>query len=63
MLLDFYKPKTSTNFMDMFVFSPYSFSLLTTMRTYNEELKYLEKVTPRSWRIKKGFVANMNVSA
>ncbi|GAB1609802.1 tRNA-splicing ligase RtcB homolog [Argonauta hians] len=31
------------------------------MRTYNEELKYLEKVTPRSWRIKKGFVSNMNV--
>jgi hypothetical protein len=31
-------------------------------RTYQEELKYLEKLTPHSWRIKKGFVPNMNVS-
>lgn len=30
-------------------------------RTYNEELEFLEKITPNSWRIKKGFVPNMNV--
>ena len=32
-------------------------------RTYNDELQYLEKVNPNTWRIKKGFVPNMNVSA
>jgi len=31
------------------------------VRTYEEELKYLERLTPNSWRIKKGFVPNMNV--
>lgn len=31
------------------------------VRQYNEELKYLEKLTPYSWRIKKGFQPNMNV--
>ncbi|KAL3852108.1 hypothetical protein ACJMK2_015792 [Sinanodonta woodiana] len=31
------------------------------VRTYQEELSYLEKMTPNSWRIKKGFVPNMNV--
>jgi len=30
-------------------------------RSYEDELKYLEKITPNSWRIKKGFVNNMNV--
>ncbi|XP_064632747.1 RNA-splicing ligase RtcB homolog [Lineus longissimus] len=30
-------------------------------RTYQEELKFLEKLTPNSWRIKKDFVPNMNV--
>jgi len=32
------------------------------VRQYNEELKYLEKITPTCWRIKKGFQPNMNVS-
>ncbi|CAL1263066.1 unnamed protein product [Larinioides sclopetarius] len=31
------------------------------VRTYNEELQYLEKISPVSWRIKKGFVSNMKV--
>ena len=31
-------------------------------RSYNEELAYIEKLSPNSWRIKKGFVPNMNVS-
>lgn len=31
------------------------------VRSYNEELSYLDKVTPNCWRIKKGFVPNMNV--
>uniref|UniRef100_A0A131Z1G4 RNA-splicing ligase RtcB homolog n=2 Tax=Rhipicephalus TaxID=426455 RepID=A0A131Z1G4_RHIAP len=31
------------------------------VRSYNEELGYLEKMTPVSWRIKKGFVPNMKV--
>jgi tRNA-splicing ligase RtcB len=31
------------------------------VRQYNEELKYLEKITPTCWRIKKGFQPNMNV--
>nr|XP_045626362.1 RNA-splicing ligase RtcB homolog [Procambarus clarkii] len=31
------------------------------VRQYNEELKFLEKLTPNSWRIKKGFQPNMNV--
>lgn len=31
------------------------------VRQYTEELKYLEKLTPHSWRIKKGFQPNMNV--
>jgi len=31
------------------------------VRSYDEELKYLERITPTSWRIKKGFVPNMNV--
>jgi len=32
------------------------------VRTYQDELKYLEKVGSCAWRIKKGFVENMNVS-
>lgn len=32
------------------------------VRTYNEELKYLEKISNCCWKIKKGFVENMNVS-
>uniref|UniRef100_K1Q667 RNA-splicing ligase RtcB homolog n=2 Tax=Magallana gigas TaxID=29159 RepID=K1Q667_MAGGI len=31
------------------------------VRTYNDELKYLEKISNCCWRIKKGFVDNMNV--
>uniref|UniRef100_T1IMQ9 RNA-splicing ligase RtcB homolog n=1 Tax=Strigamia maritima TaxID=126957 RepID=T1IMQ9_STRMM len=31
------------------------------VRSYNDELKFLEKLTANKWRIKKGFVANMNV--
>lgn len=31
------------------------------VRSYNEELKYLEKMNPHCWRIKKGFQPNMNV--
>ncbi|KAG8329617.1 hypothetical protein J6590_082169 [Homalodisca vitripennis] len=31
------------------------------VRQYNEELQYLEKLTPNSWKIKKGFQPNMNV--
>ena len=30
-------------------------------RSYQEELNYLEKLNDFSWRIKKGFVPNMNV--
>lgn len=30
-------------------------------RSYQEELKYIEKINDYSWRIKKGFVPNMNV--
>lgn len=31
------------------------------VRQYNQELEYLERLTPYSWRIKKGFQPNMNV--
>ncbi|XP_064605553.1 RNA-splicing ligase RtcB homolog [Liolophura sinensis] len=31
------------------------------MRTYQDELKYLEKITPNCWKIKKDFVPNMKV--
>ncbi|KAI5633100.1 tRNA-splicing ligase rtcB domain-containing protein [Phthorimaea operculella] len=31
------------------------------VRQYNEELKYLEKINPYCWKIKKGFQPNMNV--
>ncbi|CAB3369165.1 Hypothetical predicted protein [Cloeon dipterum] len=31
------------------------------VREYSEELQYLERLTPHSWRIKKGFQPNMNV--
>jgi len=30
-------------------------------RTYEEELKFIERINGHSWRIKKGFVPNMNV--
>ncbi len=30
-------------------------------RTYEEELKFIERINSYSWRIKKGFVPNMNV--
>ena len=30
-------------------------------RTYKEEMEFIEKLTPNSWLIKKGFVPNMNV--
>jgi len=32
------------------------------VRTYNDELQYLEKVSDTCWKIKKGFQPNMNVS-
>lgn len=31
------------------------------VREYSEELKYIERLTPNSWLIKKGFQPNMNV--
>ncbi len=31
------------------------------VRSYNEELTYLEKISNCSWRVKKGFVPNMKV--
>jgi tRNA-splicing ligase RtcB len=31
------------------------------VRTYQEELEYLERINPFTWRIKKGFVPNMKV--
>ena len=31
------------------------------VRTYEDELEYLERVNPHCWRIKKGFQPNMNV--
>lgn len=31
-------------------------------RSYNDELQYLEKLSGTCWRIKKGFVPNMQVS-
>lgn len=31
------------------------------VRTYDQELEFLERLTPYSWRIKKGFVPNMKV--
>lgn len=30
-------------------------------RTYEEELQYIERINNHCWRIKKGFVPNMNV--
>ena len=30
-------------------------------RKYDEELKFLSKVSPTCWKIDKGFVPNMNV--
>ena len=31
------------------------------VRTYQEELSYLDKIANSTWRIKKGFVPNMKV--
>ena len=31
------------------------------VRSYQEELEYLEKLSPTCWRIKQGFVPNMRV--
>ena len=31
------------------------------VRQYNDELKYLERVSPNCWKIKKGFQPNMKV--
>ena len=31
-------------------------------RTYEEEMKYLERINHYSWRIKQGFVPNMKAS-
>lgn len=33
----------------------------TTVRTYDEECKYLEKISSCAYRIKKGFVDDMKV--
>ena len=33
------------------------------VRTYEEELKYLERVDENRWRIKKGFQPNMKVQS
>ena len=33
------------------------------VRSFDEEMKFLDKVTDTCWRIKKGFVPNMNVCA
>lgn len=30
-------------------------------RSYNDELQYLDKISSNCWRIKKGFVPNMQV--
>ena len=32
------------------------------VRAYNDEIKYIEKVTANLYKIKKGFQPNMNVS-
>lgn len=32
-------------------------------RNYNDELQFLEKMSSTCWRIKKGFVPNMQVSS
>ena len=32
------------------------------VRTFEEECKYLEKISPVKWKIKKGFVNNMKVN-
>ena len=39
-----------------------SSSSAMVVRTYNEELQYLEKISGHAWKIKKGFVPNMKVS-
>jgi len=31
------------------------------VRSFDEEMKFLDKITPTCWKIKKGFVPNMNV--
>ena len=31
------------------------------VRSYDDEMQYLEKLSPHCWRIKKGFQPNMNV--
>jgi len=35
----------------------------SAVRTYDEEMKFIERITPYSWRIKKGFVPNMKVAS
>lgn len=37
-------------------------SIKMVVRTYEEECKFIERVDKCSWKIKKGFVPNMNVS-
>ena len=34
---------------------------MSIVRTFDEEMKYLERLNDYSWKIKKGFVPNMNV--
>ena len=35
---------------------------MSTHRSYKEELQFIERISPVGFRIKKGFVPNMNVS-
>lgn len=37
------------------------FRVRTMSRSYNDELQYLDKISGNCWRIKKGFVPNMQV--
>lgn len=38
-----------------------TFAVNRMSRSYKEELEFIEKINDHSWRIKKGFVPNMNV--
>lgn len=40
-----------------------SFLVRIMSRSYNDELQFLEKLNSNCWRIKKGFVPNMQVSS
>ena len=49
--------KKSSNFFKHISF----WSLKMVVRSYEEECQFIEKLTPYSYRIKKGFQPNMNV--